>query len=175
MAEPEGVLSAGRRAFLKWAAGVSALLSAALAGVPALRAFLSPTFRRTTSDTWIKLGDVNAFDLDIPTKVDFVQTVTDAWLEKRQLRNVWIYTEDGEKFTVYSGRCTHLGCGYAYDKGSGHFKCPCHEGIFDVKTGAVLAGPPPRALDRLEWKVQDGDLYAAYRDFRVGIPQKVAI
>ena len=175
MAGGEGMISAGRRTFLRWATGASAFLSAVLAGVPVLRAFVSPAFRRTTSETWIKLGDVETFDLDIPTKVDFVETVTDAWVENRVLRGVWVYTEDGEHFTVYSGRCTHLGCGYAFEKVTGHFKCPCHEGVFDVKTGGVLAGPPPRALDTLEWKIEDGYLFCAYRDFRVGVEQKVAV
>lgn len=175
MAAAETVVGAGRRTFLKWATGLGAIVSAALAGVPVLRAFVSPTFRRTSSETWVKLGDVETFDLDIPTKVDFVETVTDAWVENRVLRGIWVYTEDGEQFTVYSGRCTHLGCGVAFDKITGRFKCPCHEGVFDVKTGAVLAGPPPRPLDQLEWKIEDGFLYCAYRDFRIGIPEKVAV
>jgi Rieske Fe-S protein len=28
---------------------------------------------------------------------------------------VWLYTEDDEKFTAYSGVCTHLGCSYTFD------------------------------------------------------------
>jgi len=167
--------SAGRRAFLKWSTGVSAFGAAVLAGIPVVRAFVSPAFKRPTPETWIKLGDVETFDLDIPTKVDFVETVTDAWVESRALRSVWVYTEDGEKFTVYSGRCTHLGCGFGFDKAKQEFRCPCHEGVFDLKTGAVLAGPPPRALDRLETKIENADLYCAYRDFRVGVPEKVAV
>ncbi len=177
MAEPAfaQVPSAGRRAFLKWSTAVSGFVAAALAGIPVLRAFVSPMFQRASSETWIKLGDVETFDLDLPTKVDFVETVTDAWVENRALRSVWIHTEDGEKFTVYSGRCTHLGCGFGFDKANQQFRCPCHEGVFDLKTGAVLAGPPPRALDRLETKIENGDLYCAYRDFRVGVPYKVAV
>jgi len=174
-AASKGVLGIGRRTFLKWSTAVSSVLAAALAGVPVLRAFVSPVFRRESTETWIKLGDVETFDLDIPTKVDFVETVTDAWVENRMLRGVWVYTEDAENFTVYSGRCTHLGCGVALEKVTGHFKCPCHEGVFDVKTGTVIAGPPPRPLDTLEWKIEDGFLYCAYRDFRVGIDQKVAV
>ena len=182
-AGPTGLVDTGRRAFLKWATTVSAVVSAALAGIPAIRAFVSPAFRRPGPEAWIKLGEADLFDLGAPTKVDFVQTVTDAWVENRALRSVWVYTEDGEHFTVYSGRCTHLGCGYHFDKGPDQpwhelkniFHCPCHHGLFDLKTGAVLGGPPPRPLDHLETKIQDGDLYAAYRDFRVGIPEKVAV
>lgn len=174
-ADPADVRTLGRRAFLRWSTAVSAVVSAALAGIPVVRAFVSPTFRRGSSATWIKLGDVETFDLDIPTKVDSVETVTDAWVENRMLRSVWVYTEDAENFTVYSGRCTHLGCGYGFDKVTGRFKCPCHEAVFDLKTGAVLAGPPPRPLDTLEWKIEDGYLYCAYRDFRVGVEEKVAL
>lgn len=173
--ESTGALDRGRRTFLKWATAVSALGSGVLAGVPALRAFFSPAFRRPTAESWVKLGEADLFDLDTPTKVDFVQTVNDAWVQTRVLRSVWIYTEDGEQFTVYSGRCTHLGCGFGFDKEKKRFHCPCHEGIFELKTGAVLAGPPPRPLDRLETRIDNGDLYAAYRDFRVGVPAKIAV
>ncbi len=86
---------------------------------------------------------------------------------------MWIYTEDGEHFTVYNGRCTHLGCNYALDQEKKVFRCPCHTGFFDLKSGAVLGGPPPRPLDTLPVKVEDGVLYAAYEDFRLGLPDKV--
>lgn len=167
--------SAGRRTFLRWATGVSALVSGLLAGIPALRVFISPTFRRPAPEDWIKLGEADLFDVDVPTKVDFVETVSDAWVQNRVLHSVWVYTEDGENFSVYSGRCTHLGCGFSFDQETKQFKCPCHQGVFELQTGAVLAGPPPRALDHLETKIEDGQLYCAYRDFRVGIAEKVAV
>lgn len=172
---PGGMVSKGRRAFLKWATGVGGVLSAVLTGVPAFRAFLSPTFRHKRQEKWIRLGEVDQFDPEVPTKVDFVDTVTDAWVEARRLRSVWIYTADGEQFTVYNGRCTHLGCIYSFDEGQGVFRCPCHTGFFDVKSGAVLGGPPPRALDSLPVKVEDGVLYAEYQDFRLGVPDKAVV
>lgn len=172
MAGPDGVT---RRTFFRWATGISAFLSAALAGLPSLRALLSPVFQRSEPVEWVKLGEADLFDVGAPTKVAFVQTVRDAWVENRALRSVWVSTADGETFVVYNGRCPHLGCGYAFDEGAGQFRCPCHEGVFDVTSGAVLAGPPPRQLDQLETKIVDGFLYAAYRDFRVGVPQKVAV
>lgn len=165
----------GRRRFLRWATGVGAFFSAALAGLPSLRAFLSPAYRRVKVVNWVKLGEADLFDVDVPVKVDFVQTATDAWVENRVLRSVWVYTHDSEHFIVYNGRCTHLGCGFGYDKDAKRFRCPCHLGMFDLETGAVLGGPPPRQLDRLETKLEEGVLYAAYEDFRVGVPQKVAV
>lgn len=173
--EPGGIVAVGRRTFLRWATAIGGVLSAFLAGVPAARAFLSPTFRRTREEKWIRLGEVDQFDPDVPTKVDFVDAVSDAWVETRRLRNVWIYTEDGETFRVYNGRCTHLGCNYSLDEEKNVFRCPCHTGFFDLKTGAVLGGPPPRALDTLDVKVEDGILYARYQDFLLGVSEKSAV
>lgn len=173
--EPGGVVAVGRRTFLRWATAIGGVLSAFLAGVPAARAFLSPTFRRTREEKWIRLGEVDQFDPDVPTKVDFVDAVSDAWVETRRLRNVWIYTEDGETFRVYNGRCTHLGCNYSLDEERNVFRCPCHTGFFDLKTGAVLGGPPPRPLDTLDVKVEDGILYARYQDFHLGVSEKSAV
>jgi Rieske Fe-S protein len=169
------VVRAGRRAFLRWATAVGGFLSALLAGVPAARAFLSPAFKRKRSEKWVRLGEVEQFDPDVPTKVDFVDTANDAWVETRRLRNVWIYTPDGEQFTVYNGRCTHLGCNYSLDSEKKVFRCPCHTGYFNIQTGAVLGGPPPRALDTLKVKVEAGVLYVDYEDFRLGVSAKVAV
>lgn len=176
MASPQPTaIASPRRRFLTWVAGVGALGSAALMGIPAVRAFLSPIFKRPAPEGWIKLGEADLFDLGVPTKVDFSQATTDAWVEGRELRSVWVYTEDGEHFTVYSGRCTHLGCSFAFEADKKIFHCPCHQGMFDPKTGAVLAGPPPRPLDRLDTKIEKGDLYAVYKDFRVGTSEKIAV
>jgi menaquinol-cytochrome c reductase iron-sulfur subunit len=129
----------------------------------------------------VKLGDVAGFERGVPTKVDFPETVADAWVASRVLRRVWVYTDDGVHFTVFNGHCPHLGCAFQFDadpvpqyhREPNVFHCPCHHGVFDRKTGAVLAGPPPRPLDRLETKIENGAVYAVYQGFRVGIPGKV--
>jgi len=165
-----------RRRFLKFATAVGGTLAAVLAGIPGLRAFLSPAFQRLSGERWVRLGDPSTFEFGVPVKVEFVDTERDAWVETRVLRNVWLYTEDGETFRIYSGRCTHLGCSYGFDSDLGLFVCPCHEGRFDVKTGAVLAGPPPRPLDQLTTKVdEDGYLYVDFRNFRLGVPDKAPV
>ncbi len=175
--DPRGGRSLGtsRRTFFRWATGIGSLLSTALVGLPSLRAFLAPVARRAKRSNWIKLGEVDQIESGVPTRFDFAENVNDAWVETRTLRGVWIYTGDGEAFTVYNAHCPHLGCSYAFEKEKGIFHCPCHHGLFELKTGKVIGGPPPRPLDTLETKVQDGVLYAAYQDFRAGIPEKVAI
>lgn len=61
---------------------------------------------------------------------------------------------------AFSQKCTHLGCAVYYAPESGKLECPCHEGFFDARTGDVLAGPPQRALPKVELEVVDGRIYA---------------
>ena len=168
-------MAGDRRTFLKFLSAAGGVAAAALTVIPALRAFASPLASPPGPENWIRLGEASEFDLEVPVKVDFVQTVQDAWVENRVLHNVWVYTEDGENFIVYNGRCPHLGCGFGFDETAKEFRCPCHRGRFDPKTGAVLAGPPPRGLDLLETRIEKGILYASYQDFRAGVPDKVAL
>lgn len=51
------------------------------------------------------------------------------------------------RVVAFDARCTHMGCSVVpEDEG---FRCPCHGGRFDAE-GAVLEGPPPSALRRVE-------------------------
>ena len=170
------VENAGRRRFLKRLSALGALVSAGLVSFPVLRAFFSPTTEQTSTGLWVKVADDTALlDIGVPIPVNFVQTVQDAWVETRTMSSVWLYTEDGEKFKAYNGHCTHLGCHYNYDANRKNFFCPCHRGQFDVKTGAVLAGPPPRPLDELEVEVRDASVFVKYKDFRLGVPERIEV
>ena len=63
-----------------------------------------------------------------------------------------------DRFVAYNQKCTHLGCAVTMaDKG---LHCPCHNGWFDVTTGAPTAGPPRRPLERITLEIRDGILYA---------------
>ena len=53
---------------------------------------------------------------------------------------------------AFQDECTHAACSLAEGELEGkHVICPCHMGTFDVTTGAVISGPPKRALRT--WKV----------------------
>lgn len=165
-----------RRRFLRRVSAFAVSVSAALVTIPVLRAFLSPTARTVSREDWIKVADDTALlESGVPIRVDFVTTKYDAWVEARAMNSVWLYTEDGESFKAYNGHCTHLGCGFAYSAERKTFVCPCHRGEFDVKTGAVLDGPPPRPLDELKAEVRDAAVYVSYQDFRLGIAEKVQV
>ena len=164
-----------RRRFLRWASTIGAALSGVLVGVPSLVAFLTPGFVRPRPKFWKKIAEADQLEIGTPVKVDFVEEVNDAWVETRALRTVWLYTEDGESFTAFSGVCTHLGCGFGFDSAKKEYHCPCHHGLFDMKTGAVTGGPPPRPLDTLPVKVEDGAVFVQHQLFRSGVPEKSEI
>ncbi|MFC8952862.1 ubiquinol-cytochrome c reductase iron-sulfur subunit [Streptomyces sp. NPDC057101] len=78
-------------------------------------------------------------------------------------RAIALRMEDGT-LAGYSAVCTHLACAVLWrkDRGSeGELYCPCHEGVFDARTGEVAAGPPPRGLPKVLLVEQaDGSVWA---------------
>lgn len=62
---------------------------------------------------------------------------------------VFVVHVEENKYKVFSGVCTHLGCIVRWEQQNNRFYCPCHAGIFS-KTGEVLGGPPPKPLDEFQ-------------------------
>jgi succinate dehydrogenase / fumarate reductase, iron-sulfur subunit len=63
-----------------------------------------------------------------------------------------LVSRDNDQIVCFKASCTHLGCIVKWDKPSNGFKCACHGGTFD-RQGKVLSGPPPRPLDRYNFKI----------------------
>jgi Rieske Fe-S protein len=76
---------------------------------------------------------------------------------------ILIRTADGA-YHAYGQKCTHLSCPVYYSRNHQRLECPCHEGAFDAATGNVLYGPPPRALDRIDVEMRDGQVWAIGRN-----------
>lgn len=66
----------------------------------------------------------------------------------------------GAGFVAFSQRCTHLSCAVVYQAERERLYCPCHEGVFDLRTGDPIAGPPRRRLPRILLR-REGDLLYA--------------
>ena len=75
---------------------------------------------------------------------------------------ILIRTADGA-YHAYGQKCTHLSCPVYYAREHQRLECPCHEGAFNAATGAVLYGPPPRALDAIQIEMRDGQIWAIGR------------
>jgi len=68
---------------------------------------------------------------------------------------ILVRVSDGEYY-AYGQKCTHLACPVYFEPLRQRFECPCHEGGFDMRTGNVLYGPPPRPLDQIILEVREG-------------------
>ena len=69
-------------------------------------------------------------------------------------------------FVAFSQKCTHLSCAVVPRPDQGRFHCPCHEGAFDLATGAPIAGPPRRPLPKIILELRNGAVYASGVELR---------
>lgn len=58
-----------------------------------------------------------------------------------------VFEDASQQLRALSAKCTHEGCTVQFSAGESVIWCACHNGRFDLD-GRVLAGPPPRPLDR---------------------------
>ena len=75
---------------------------------------------------------------------------------------ILVRTADGQYY-AYGQKCTHLTCPVYFERQRQRLECPCHEGGFDVRTGGVLYGPPPRPLDQIVLEVRGAEVWAVGR------------
>ncbi|MCC7439915.1 MAG: Rieske (2Fe-2S) protein [Armatimonadetes bacterium] len=68
-------------------------------------------------------------------------------------------------------RCTHTGCPVHWVDASREFHCACHGGRFDAE-GRVIAGPPPRPLQRLRVEEIGGNVVVIDEPPVDGVPDE---
>jgi menaquinol-cytochrome c reductase iron-sulfur subunit len=161
-----------RSFFVKTTAFLSSLIGISLA-IPFLGYVIGPALGRRPQD-WVSLGKADQLPVDEPQALDYTMTVKDGWQKSQVTKGTWAVKRPDGQITVYSPICPHLGCGYRWDQKDRLFKCPCHGSIYDME-GAVKAGPAPRPLDTLPSKVENGELYVMYQEFKSGLSKKVEL
>jgi Rieske Fe-S protein len=159
-----------RRKFLAQVIATCLAFIAALLGIPAVGALVAPALKSEEA-AWFPLGSADSFQEGAPKQVSITVPQTDGWIQTTQVKSVWVVRDGGDEFTVFNGRCTHLGCAYSWQTPQNQFTCPCHAGVYALD-GHVLAGPPPRPLDTLPVREENGQLETQYQDFRLGTPDK---
>jgi nitrite reductase/ring-hydroxylating ferredoxin subunit len=87
--------------------------------------------------------DVAALPVGSPTEVAFTMSVGQAVVDG----STWLVKRADGDLIAFDPRCTHALCAYRWSDDTDRFQCGCHDGRFALD-GTVLAGPPPRALDR---------------------------
>lgn len=129
--------------FLVAGAGAMAAGTVGLAIWTQLRTINTGTPRRVVALDAVSIGDTYLFQY--PTG-----------------RDPAILVRLGERDVVaFSQKCTHLGCVVFFEADKNRWHCPCHNGNFAARTGAVLSGPPPRPLGRIDVEIRDdGQIWA---------------
>lgn len=147
-----------RRDFMKTAiVAIGGIIGGAI-GLPAIPYIIGPAGQQEEGD-WIRLGSVNKIELNVPTLFKTKLETQTGWVSSEEEFAVYVLTENGQDFTVMSNICTHLGCRVRWIPDQDGFFCPCHNAAF-ARDGSVSNGPPPRPLDRFEYKVEDGVIFA---------------
>ena len=152
------IASPDRRTFFKrlvntLGAAIAAILAVPLAGLYALPAFSRPKV------LWKEVGRVNDFAVGEITLMPLKPLERREWPESWGAEAAWVYRKSEQDFVIYSTHCTHVGCPITWSPQARRFFSPCHGGVFDPD-GRVLAGPPPRPLDRYETRIENGVLLA---------------
>lgn len=159
-----------RRTFFNYVIAAGGAFITAVLGIPLVGSLILPTLRQRQAN-WVAAGAVEDFPLGQPKTATVTLTRKDGWIEQQETKGVWVLRRGEADFTVFNGRCTHLGCAFNWMENQQEFLCPCHGGRYSLE-GQVTGGPPPRPLDTLEWRVEQGKLMVQYQDFRLGVPQK---
>lgn len=71
-------------------------------------------------------------------------------------------TNDG-KYYAHGQKCSHLGCSVNFNREQNCLECPCHRGVYDLRSGLVLQGPPRRPLDHIFLELRGGEVWAVGR------------
>lgn len=145
-------------------ASISALIGV-IVGIPAIGYLISPATKVQREESWIPLGPLDGYPLDLPTLFSYTRTKINGWEKTVNSYGayVWRYGSGDSDVTVYSNRCTHLSCRVTWRDDINVYFCPCHDGRFN-KDGVVVAGPPPKPLYQFETKVEEGNLFIRHMD-----------
>jgi succinate dehydrogenase/fumarate reductase iron-sulfur protein len=148
--------STDRRTFLRQV-GVGILGAASLLAVGGVAATtaVSPSLIKTPK-LWVPVAPLSQIPVgEIATLM--LRYDLKNGLYTQEMATPVLVSRTGGQITCFNASCTHLGCTVKWDSQLQRFRCACHGGVFD-RDGRVLAGPPPRPLDRYRFKVDSGHL-----------------
>ncbi|MGH9755560.1 MAG: ubiquinol-cytochrome c reductase iron-sulfur subunit [Blastocatellia bacterium] len=164
----DGAPAPERRSFLGAISGLIVAGISAVLGVTIGRYSISPAFSTSNEQGWTDIGSLNEFAEGQMVKKNVVVSQDAGWGKFQSPRSVWVVRK-GESVKVFSGVCPHLGC--SVNARADKFICACHNSEWNVE-GVTLAGPTPRGLDTVEFRIEENTLKVKYQDFKQGITTK---
>jgi len=140
--------SHNRRTLLQLGVGAMGACYAASLGYPVYRYLATPAVRARA------LGLIKT--VSIPTK-DLPGPGTATMFLFGSRPSMLIHHRDG-RYVAFDAVCSHLGCTVRFEPENNRIFCPCHGGTYDMNTGDVVAGPPPKGLKSYKVEVADGSV-----------------
>jgi len=137
-----------RRTFVQISVGVMGACYAGAVGYPVYRYLATPSIRARAQG---QVTTVSIPQQDLPGP----GSATMFLFGSRP--SLLIHHADG-RYVAFDAVCTHLGCTVRFVPAKQWIFCPCHGGTYDMNTGEVIAGPPPRPLQRYRVEVSDGNV-----------------
>ncbi len=137
-------------------AALGGLITAGYA-IPGIGYIISPALQEKV-ESWLYMGSVDKVEPGTPSLFKATVERKTGWITDTVEYAAYVKTDDGENYEAMSNVCTHLGCRVRWIQGEEVFFCPCHNAQFD-KNGEVLDGPPPRALDKYETKIEEDQVF----------------
>jgi Rieske Fe-S protein len=105
------------------------------------------------------------------------ETVVDAWTTYKDIPVGAVYlTRKQDEVIAFNLKCPHLGCAIDFRKQTNDYFCPCHNSSFALD-GSVTTenSPSPRPMDTMETKVEKGQVWIRFQQFRPNIEEKIPL
>ena len=157
MADSDSAAGLGRRTFVTGVVGVLGAIIGAVVGLPAIGYWLAPSLKKVETEAWVPLGPVDKIPEGEPTLYTFSRTRQVGWERNATSYGVYVVRHPDGRMEALSNVCTHLSCRVSWKPDQDLFLCPCHDGRF-ARDGSIISGPQPRAMDRFDFKIEDGTL-----------------
>lgn len=171
-ASSKEVIVVSRRSFFGALLAVGSVGMSAFLAVPVLRYILYPLYAKASGTQWSDVGAVSEFTSSgAPVRKTITFAQRDGWREVVSAQSVYVNRLADDQFEVFSAICPHLGCSVSWQPGQNEFVCPCHGGRF-APNGGRISGPPPRGMDNLPTRVQDGKIQVHFEFFRSNVANK---
>ncbi len=179
MAEGHG---GDRRGFLTKAAAVAVGAIVSLFPFAAgLFSFADPLRRKGAGggERFLRVANASAVPTDgTPRQFPVLANRVDAWNEfpNEPIGAVYLRRLGDGTIEAFNAICPHAGCFVAYADSRKVFQCPCHNSAFALDGGIIQPSPSPRALDKLECKIEAAndqkEVWVKFENFFTGIAEQ---
>ena len=157
----DGGCKKNRRAWFDWISWVVLGTASLIMSLP-LVGYLIGSVIWKKKDQWVPLGKVSRFKPGTTEMVTVKNPVRGPWDGVTGELALYVrHLPEGEEkqFQIFSLHCTHLGCPVSWFDEPGLFMCPCHGSVF-YADGGYAAGPAPRGLYEMKYKIEGDQLVA---------------